>query len=744
MSDCEFCDRGGDTLYEKICKNRKKMLLNGVSPCSSATNFFPRPEDKDNLDGLIASAQVLHDLGGFRLGTATSTLPKKILTKFTKSVRTMRGCFLMEMFLTTSNTFFGSSPSLPSLFHTIYQNPTKVISKYPLMFAQSLAFQIKTIYDKPLDFARAVALYFKEDDSQSVLFSYSTFPAIYSYFLGQEFCASASLFLIAFMVDAKQLAITETLLAAFFKAVPTFYTRLWSLLSDKMSNFGKTQSFDKLYSTFEECLKSSLCHLTEHHINAFASFAQTYPTRIINFFIDKILISQFTLASTASQFLPHKQHNSEYLKFFNDLKLPAYKDKALTLVSLVREHKKFLEVIPSMSCSIWTRGVPLFLCESDLSLLSDIFETSNRFKFTVQSDLSLSKSYDLFYMDVFPSFIDEKSISNDEVCKALFGDKPPQIELPENEYYKRYWRSLTMQAKVESVDPFTFLQDHKNKEKYSRLRSIDFLSYCYKAILSEYHDNYCELEKSVLLAEHNSKLQDLKNSIDFYMQILFHKYSSSFLKRTISRERGSFMTKLSKAISKVVCEEEVSNKTKYEIACAALDSVEIQVTSLFQAEGKKFITILNSWMENVWPKLENHGILEERMVHILNSAAAISHIGDLKFGKRLIVLIEFMRSLTQILGTELDTYWLNLLHVSLMASDTADILSTFLFLHHYVFADQSLVKEWGRFTISMWNLFAAGMWDILKGDQELFLKCQDESKMKLFFKINTSILDIVL
>ena len=721
------------------------MFLNGISPLSSATDFYLKNDEREDLQELRENATFFHDLGGFRLGAATSTLPKKILSKFTKNITTMRGCFLMEMFSTTQNSIFGSPPSLPSLFHTIYKPPSKFISKYPLMFGQSLSFQIKTIYDKPLDFARAVALYFKEDDSQKVLFSYSTFPAIYSYFLGQEFCSSASLFLIAFMVDAKQLSTTEILLASFFKAIPTFYTRLWSLLSDKMANFGKTTNFDKLFSTFEDCLEASLSHLTEYHINAFASFAQTYPSRIVDFLIDKIIVDPFVMASNGSQYLPFKQYNSEYLKFFQHLKSAENNDKAQRLVTIIREHKKFLEVIPSMQCSIWSRGIPIYLCDSDISLLSHILQESNKFKFKfiIQSDVTLSKGYDIYYMDVFPSFCKEQQTNGEEVCVALFGDKPPQVDIPDNELYQRYWRSLTMQAKTECTDPFTFIEDPVNISKYRRLRRADFLSYCYKSILAEYHDNYCELENSVYLAEHNSKLQDLRNSIDFYMQILFHKYSATFLRRTITRERGSFVHKLSTAISKVVLNEVVSNKTRYEIAIASLDSIDIQVTSQFLPEGKKYLTILNSWMETVWPTIENHQPIDERMVHILNAAALISHIGELKFGKRLIVLLDFMRSLTQILGDYWDSHWLSLLHIALMASNSTDVLATFLFLNHFVFSDQKLVQDFGRFPTTMWNLFAAGMLDILKSDQDLFLKCSDETKMKNYFKINTSILSII-
>ena len=704
------------------------MLL--TKDFSSSSCFFSGTDEE--LAAVEQAAEKLHELGGFKLDVMSGSLSKKIYSKFTKNIRMIRGCFLMEMMHAQSGHVFESVPSIPSVFQSINKNPEKAISKYPAMFIQNFTFQITTAYDKPLDFARAVANYFKQDDSQYNLFCYSTFPAIYSYFLGQEFCSSASLFLIAFMVDSKRRLITESLLSSFFKAVPTFYTRLWSLLSDKMSNFGLSPSFQKLYSAFEECLTKSLCHVTEYHINAFASFAQTYPNNVIDFLIDKLLVSQFVLAADASQFLPHRKHNEEYMKFFNELKKPENKKKAMHLVNIIREHKGFLDVIPSMSGTVWSRGIPFLISDSDVMLLSDIFQLSTSFKLIVPQDVVFSKSYDVVLMEIFPSYCKE---DQEDVCKDLFGEKPDDVYYSDNIMYSKYWRCLNLQAKQDCQDAFTFIRDQKNREKYVRLQKKDFMLYCYKRILDDYNKNYCQLETNVLLVEHESRLQDLKNSIDCYSHMLLHKYTASFLKKSIARERGTIMQKISKSISKVIGDETVSCKIQFEIVCAALDQINITVSSF--PEGKKFLSLLNKWTENVWPTTKNHDLINSRMVHILNTASTVSHIGELKFGKRLIILIEFVRSLSQILGDSIDNNWIPLMHLALMTADTEDVLTTFLFFYHYVFAETKLVQQWGRVTLSLWNMLTVGMWDILKGDQELFIKCSDETKMKAIFKIST-------
>lgn len=686
-------------------------------------------ETEMSLDELEEIVREFHDLGGFKMGSAAGILGKKVISLFIKNIRMMRGCFLMDLFASDNSKLF-SSTKVPGIFHNIYNQPPRATARYPQVFIQTLGYHIRQIYEKPLDLANAVSSFFKKDTAGQNYFAYSTFPAIFSYFLGQEFSRSASLFLIGLMYESKDYLFIENLIESYFKAVPIFYTRLWASLTEAYSQFPREFDNEFLFTHFTACLTSSLCHLTEFHVNVFASYAMTFPTRVAAFLVDRLFSNRFNAAAVASKYLPHPGFNKILTNFFTWLKKSDQKIKVQRLINIIRDHKRFLDVIPSMNCSIWSHGIPFILCDFDLSILTDILKSSPDFKYTPQSDLNITHGFDAYLMEIFPIF----DFSQDElICQSLFNKSPPNVVIEDDDNYSRLYRAVQMEAKRNSMDVYALINDPKYN--LSLINDKSFRKYCLKSILNEYLNNYETLETSFLLAEHESRQRDLKSAIDDNMQTLFIRFAGSYIRRKVLKNRHRIDDSLSTAMQKIVGTDQISSHNYFAIGCTALDSINVSINTKFEGP-RKFLALSNDWLEKIWPTHPCQEYIRDKMVRIMNLASRLAHLGELKYGKRLVLILDFVKSLISLCDKQPKKYLLPMIHISMMNANASDILISFLFLHHNMFSTSVLTSRWGRKVVDTWNMFALAVWDIMKDDTGLLTKCNSAEFIHSIYKIN--------
>ena len=416
--------------------------------------------------------------------------------------------------------------------------------------------------------------------------------------------------------------------------------------------------------------------------------------------------------------------------FFSWLRKSDQKMKVQRLINIIRDHKRFLDVIPSMNCSIWSHGIPFILCDFDLSILTDILKSSPIFKYTPQSDLNITHGFDAYLMEIFPSF----DFDNDEqICQSLFNKYPPNIKIEDNENYSRLYRAVQMEAKKNSIDVYMLINDQRYK--FSLLNETSFRSYCLKSILNEYLTNYNTLETSFLLAEHESRQRDLKSAIDDYMQTLFFRFAGNYLRRKVLKNRHRIDDSLSTAMSKMVAGDQISSHNYFAIGCTALDSVNITINSKFEGP-RKFLALSNDWLERIWPNHPCQEYVKDRMVRILNLATRLTQLGELKYGKRLVLILDFVTSLISLCDKQPKKYLLPMIHISMMNANAGDILITFLFLHHNLFSSSVLTSKWGRGVVDTWNMFAMAIWDIMKDDTDLLTKCNSTEFVCSIYKVN--------
>ena len=176
------------------------------------------------------------------------SIGKQIYSSYSKNLHFMRGNFMMNMFISQQNSDFFDIPSAPSLFQSVYMKVSSMLINYPAMFIQNLAAKIQKIYASPYEFAATVDLFFQEDITDLIIFAYSTFPSIYSFFLTEEFCSSASSFLAAIFKSSRNQLLSELLLSSFFMSGAVFYEHFFLIIGDYLFDLTakKSNNYDSV------------------------------------------------------------------------------------------------------------------------------------------------------------------------------------------------------------------------------------------------------------------------------------------------------------------------------------------------------------------------------------------------------------------------------------------------------------------------------------------------------------------
>lgn len=320
------------------------------------------------MDKLIKDAKHYSKYNSSTMSNVNFTIIKQIYSAYSKNLHYMRGTFMMNMFISQQNTDFFDIPSAPSLFQSVYMKVSSTLVNYPAMFIQGLAAKIQSVYEHPFEFAANVDLFFQEDITDLIVFAYSTFPALYSFFLTEEFCSSASSFLIAIFKSSRNQLLSELLLSSFFISGTVFFDHFIFLIGDHLfeltskkndlklpskednnqsnqkkkifknifklkANNNNDKSNDdkptdnqnvqniikKFFPFFINSLKTCLPLLSQYHIKAFRSFSKIFPHNAHKFFLQKVLLQPFQTAAESSISLVSSEGNKFFMSFLNIL-----------------------------------------------------------------------------------------------------------------------------------------------------------------------------------------------------------------------------------------------------------------------------------------------------------------------------------------------------------------------------------------------------------------------------------------
>ena len=178
----------------------------------------------------------------------------------------MNGCsarasILMHMRLTDVFDFF-DTPSLDDMFRFLADSPQKCIQHLSPRISQSLTLLLTRIHNDLDRFASLASKYFASDMSLILIFSYSTFPALFGFFTLDYFCERGGYFIAKMMEDEKMTTAVSGMISAYFFSMYAFFDVLWT---DFVQRLGQDRSLENCQEAFLVSLDKSAVLLTQSH-----------------------------------------------------------------------------------------------------------------------------------------------------------------------------------------------------------------------------------------------------------------------------------------------------------------------------------------------------------------------------------------------------------------------------------------------------------------------------------------------
>jgi hypothetical protein len=619
----------------------------------------------------------------------------------------------------SATTSFFDMPSVPELIRILYSLPQSLVREFGPAFAQILVFKLRLVYDHPIEFARAVHNFLRVDLSPCPFFAFSTFPGLYSHFIGAEFCDQGCQFLESFFEVSRSLVVSLSLLAAFFGAAPQFYAHFWPVLSERLAGVSKITRFEAFLGLLKEVLSLALCRLSRAHILALKNFDRYFPGETLAFLTDQMIGGPFKVASQSCTFLMDQQANALFIEFLATLK--ERPDDGAAFVAFVLSHDTFLDVNPTMSGPTWGHGVPILLSCRDLEILTDIF-TGDEAIFSKGPQLKLPVlGHDLttLVMTTYPVFCSD-TMPPVAFTEGFFNMRPFPVEFESDDIHERVWRQVQrMMADSGDSDMFRFVQR-------AAIRDDDRIP-IYLRILQAYFTNSRNLDYALMLAEHLQELAVLRCSIRNSTAGYFRRAGMPFLSTLIGTKRApNAVTRLVQAIATVVTDVAVPRTALFEICSAALDAMPLPRLPSWELARGRFRAVLLDWGRIIWPEYQNAPMITRRLNLIIRTATLLGRLRGAATGQMLTIILDFTRDISVIVDDP--GLWGIIFYFSIWIAQIDEILPIFLFFWYCIFPVEEIAGKWSAHVKREWEEFAHGMWQIVSNDAELNSLCTDRER----------------
>lgn len=692
-------------------------------------------KNPDELFKLITKYQ---NLGGFPMQQMMTSLANEILKIHNQNMLYMRAILLTNMFNEDSIGFF-DFPTVPDLFQFMYSSISKGIHIFQPMCLQAMTSAIeRQFYPNPKLVAKLIFRYFERGDpTKHLLFAFSTFPSLYCEFVSEEFCEMASEVIIEYMAFAKTNPlrhdiISKAMILAFFRSATRFYDTLWSNVGRESENF-LHQDFLSNFSILTQSLNSSLPHFTKYHQNVFKHFIQAFGERKATyFFVEKIIRDTFLMYKESSPFLPLMDCNKAFGYFLETLLND--EKKCSLLVSNFFNFVSFVEYpIYVNGPFIKKGGLPLLFSSQDIKMFVEIF--GEKIPQLERYPMKLDNSYAPILINVYPLFLEDKD-EEETIGIELFGEKPLKIDIADNEEGKKIWRIINHNA--DDVPSLT--KSLLNPPEYWKfMKDPTLRSFIYIQTINLFNANYSTVEHSIEFAQKLKHIKDLKQSLLSGIEMLYYQFSYNYIRENVnSHHKHDLINGISDIILKIVGKTKAPSHAVFEICCTALDCLKIKQGKNYSAIKNRFNAILTKWMETEWNSLPDKEQYVKLMKYAINTGHYLGSLNQCDCGKKLKVIIEFQRRLMALLGPSWysceEKRW-TIFNFAIFTAGCDEILTTFLFIKHFVFYQNDIVSKWSRQVHQMWEWFSTCIWNILKKDEQLMLFCSNPDECHNVFKV---------
>ena len=492
-------------------------------------------------------------------------------------------------------------------------------------------------------------------------------------------------------------------------------------LSKSFVNNHKKLNHEMFKNLLKNSLKKCLPFLSKYHILAFSQFASYYPSIVVEFFVNDLLLIPFYMSSGATQYFTNLEIRRDFINFLKSLLIDNTSQDAVEIIDILAtfdiENSK---IDLFLSLDICPLNLPFLTSEKDLYLFYNIFEFSSRgWKYPLKHIPNFSDSLNPLFFEIYR---EKNDLNSNNLNSNLFGNFLIQYE-----NFKIDEKSFSKNNIFFYLD--IFFNINKNSNYSNQMKK-----YLFQNISNSYLESFSKIEMFIIKKESLLSFSNLISAILSRTFVFFQYFSKKFLKNLLSFSFQENLTKIIlNLIEQIKSDKNINPNLYIELLCTCLDSLSIALTINSKKLEADFENIFDICVNRDLEKIHHNEFFLKKSNSIMKNVIALKYIHGVGLGKHLRHILEFERQLKTVIGPNNDQYWDILFRISLFGNSKSNILTVFLILHHYIFTQKIFEKACIGPVLDSWRHFSSGMWSILTYDSNLFESSNNKHFLSTLF-----------
>ncbi|OHT04902.1 hypothetical protein TRFO_27520 [Tritrichomonas foetus] len=662
-------------------------------------NGIPNNSDTIETANKIASSlQYYYNLNSPKL---LSNSVIKLKESIFQSICLARATFLLNMTLMDDFSFF-ESPSLNEMLKGITETPEALLKHINTTLSQAVTVFIARIHCDIITFSNFVEAYFEEDPTLHLVFSNSTFPAIFGFFTLDFFCKLGAELIIAIIPNEKLNVLIKSMIVSFFFSIHYFFEFFIHLL---YKGFSTEMSHEDIFNLFSSTLKSSLDFLTMHHITVLRAFNSIYPEQCSSFFIHDILINAIQFRNRWCDERFHSFDSFEFLDFIENLT----KSETDQLMEIVFNHDNFCNILPQFPDSSLLPKIPIILSDRDIYTLIQIVgdkETLATMTIDPQALINASSkfyegNYSPFCAEIMNSYSENKtkksSCKNNEIPNNNQQSNPQSnnqtnLKTTQNLAFNFHIRMLKNKAYQAGLPNFlSFFPKTSFYSFYAKLPSSisitdDFTVYALNFYIKE-------ATTELQIAEKATNCFILQNQIDFWKEHIYKTYNAllylyshqTVMKNIAIAKKKSFKKNIYPKHLKSIMKrmKKFDSSISYQSMISFLDFAQIEHNDLFL----KYVFIFINGLNKIKFSQQYHNLLN----YCKEMSSQMKRSFSMGFGSRIWLLLNIVQQL-KVANIEIQFLHYTIFNNICFYANGEDLYNTLIVFKHFVYSNKKLRK----------------------------------------------------
>ena len=351
----------------------------------------------EDIDVLARQLESLKHLRGLQCEKSYANLLDRLQTAILSNCCAARASSLLYMRQMDEINFF-NPPVLSDLFRDVTDVPEKILRHISAQFSAWWTQELLVLMRDHDRFADLIMKFFARDMSLILVFSYSTFPAIFGFFTMQEMVPLGARLIQSILkkdVKGERNVVAMSMIASFFLCMHQFFDLLWDYFLKRVCEL-ETRTNEScceiLYAGFEKFA----CLLTGDHI--------TVITVIVSRSLEQGCELLFRDILAASLRIRGGSWISDFVTFLQTCsKRPETRHFRTKFLEMVTMYRVYIPSLPKCPPFSWAKTLRFAMSDVDIITIQEIYEMDTNPSYGTKKVMACHVNdygYSPFYVEV--------------------------------------------------------------------------------------------------------------------------------------------------------------------------------------------------------------------------------------------------------------------------------------------------------------------------------------------------------